>query len=450
MDDPDPANTDMFFRLAVLVAILLLNALASAGHSAITALNDAHLQKLAEDGDKKAKRVARIVADSKRFVNSVRLCSIFLCVAGTAFAVRFYSAPALDFAAGLISADTAPLWAEICVTVLLTVIIAFVFMTVSIQLPKKLGAQHAEKAAFALSGYMAFITALFYPFSAFNNCVAGLLARLFGADPNADVEVVTEEEIRMMVDVGKENGVIEESQKAMINNIFEFDDIVASDVMTHRTDMVAVSLKDSFDDVVNLAIKEGCSRIPAYDEDIDDIKGIIYVKDLLKYVGHELPEGGLTQIMRAAHFVPETKKCGDLFTEMTERRIQMCIVSDEYGGTAGLVTIEDLLESIVGNIQDEYDDEEEDEIEQINDTTFTVDGTTNINEINEQLGIELPEGDYDTVGGMIMSIIGRIPDSGEHVSVEADGWTFTVEESSDRRIERVSIKKLPSPDENEK
>lgn len=442
MDDPEPNTVSMYIEIIILFATLLFNSLTTAGRSAITTLNDSHLQKSADDGDKKAKKIARIVANSNRFVNSSRLCNFFMCAIGAVCAVQSICPPLISRIAELMPHADVPSWLGVCTTALVLILFTFIFMAVTSSLPKKLGAERAKRVAYALAGYMSFVTAVFAPFAALNNGVASVLARLFGADPNADEEVVTEEEILMMVDVGKENGVIEESQKAMITNIFEFDDINASDVMTHRTDIVAVSLNESFDDVVQLAISEGCSRIPAYDEDIDDIKGIIYVKDLLKYVGHDLPEGGLAQIMRSAHFIPETKKCGDLFTEMTERRIQMCIVSDEYGGTAGLVTIEDLIESIVGNIHDEFDVEDEDEIEQINESTFTVDGTTNISEINELLGIELPDGDYDTVGGMIMSIIERIPEDGEHIAVEVEKCIFTVEEICDRRIERVRIDRL--------
>ena len=231
----------------------------------------------------------------------------------------------------------------------------------------------------------------------------------------------------------------------MINNIFEFDDIVASDVMTHRTDVVSVDINDSYDKVVKTAIEEGYSRIPVYDDDPDDIKGVLYVKDLLKYVGQDLPKRGLAHLIRKAYFIPESKKCGELFSEMTEKHVQLAVVSDEYGGFAGIVTIEDLIESIVGNIQDEYDNEDE-EFEQLNDNTYTIDGVTDIEAVEEQLGIKLPEGEYDTVAGMILSILGRIPDEDEHPTVTVSGCEFTVESINERRIERVRIVRL-TPEE---
>ena len=442
MEDPDPNTANYVIDIVIMLAVLLFNALAVSGKTAITTLNDAVLQKAADDGNKKAKKIVKLTDSANKFVNALRAFNFFMCAMGAACAVLGFAAP-LCRMTGIENE-----WLALAAAMGTVIIFTVLFTTVATALPKKLGSAKAESTAYRLVGYISFVNAVFAPVFAVCNGIAGGMSRMFGVDPNADDENVTEEEILMMVDAGKEIGVIEESQKAMITNIFEFDDINAADVMTHRTDIVAVNINESFDDVINLAISEGCSRIPAYDEDIDDIKGVIYVKDLLKYVGHELPEGGLAQIMRSAYFVPETKKCGDLFTEMTEKRIQLCIVSDEYGGTAGLVTIEDLIESIVGNIHDEYD-VETDEIEQINDSTFTVEGITNIGEVSELLGIDLPDGDYETLAGMIISIIERIPEDGETFSVETAGCRFTVEEVADRRIERVRIDKLEKPSEEE-
>ena len=265
---------------------------------------------------------------------------------------------------------------------------------------------------------------------------------LCGVGPD-QFEEVTEEEILMLVDVGEEKGVIEESQKEMINNIFEFDDLAAVDVMTHRTYIEAVEINDSIEDIVAKAIEEGYSRIPVYEEDLDNIKGILYVKDLLKYIGKSVPTSfKISKIMREAYFIPESKRCGDLFNEMTEKHLQMVIVSDEYGGVAGLATIEDLIESIVGNIQDEYDMEEEEAV-QLNETTFELDGTADIEEVEETLEITFPEGEYETIGGFIMSEIGHIPTEDEEAVVEFKGYRLTVKEVDERRIEKVIAERLP-------
>lgn len=254
-----------------------------------------------------------------------------------------------------------------------------------------------------------------------------------------------------MVDVGGEKGVIEDAQKEMIDNIFEFDDMDAGDVMTHRTDVVAADVNDTtLEEFMTLAIENGRSRIPLYDEDIDNIVGIVYIKDLLKYVGKEVKvKGTLKNIMREPYFVPETKACGELFKEMRLQRIQMAVVVDEYGGTAGIVTLEDIVEAVMGDIQDEYDEEEE-EISKIDENTFTVEGTIDIEEIDELIGKELPEGDYETLAGFIMDELQCIPKNGEMNEVVFENVKFTVLEVEDRRIEKIKVEITPvEPEEDE-
>jgi putative hemolysin len=217
--------------------------------------------------------------------------------------------------------------------------------------------------------------------------------------------------------------------------------------MTHRTDVAAVEDTNSIQNVVQLAIEEGYSRIPVYQEDLDTILGVVYVKDLLKYVGSQVnKEMKITDIMRPAYFVPETKHCSELFAEMTERKTQIAIIVDEYGGTEGIITMEDLLEAIVGNIQDEYDHEEQ-EIFKVSENTFTVDGSTAIDEISSLVGIDLPEGDYDTIAGFVVEMLGRIPKPGEHPSISFENLDITVEDVEDRRITKLLIIKNVIPEQ---
>ena len=262
--------------------------------------------------------------------------------------------------------------------------------------------------------------------------MAGNLLKLFKKNS-------TEEEIKQLVDEDENVGELEVSQRQMINNIFEFDDLTAGDIMTHRTDIEAVNSDASLADAAASAIKEGFSRIPVYNDDLDNIAGIIYVKDLLKFIGTKISaDENLKDYIRSPLFVPETIACGKLFARMTETRIQLAIVVDEYGGTAGLVTMEDILESIVGNIQDEYDDEEE-EIEQIDEYTYTFDGATDIEDVSEILGITIPDGDYDTVAGFVINLLGFLPTGKEEnpISIRFENITFTVLKAEDRRIELV-------------
>ena len=331
--------------------------------------------------------------------------------------------------------------------VLITIVTSYFSLVLGELAPKKIAMANPEKISYRVVGALLTVQKITIPFVKVLSVSTNAVVRLFGIDPHADQESVTEEEIRMMVDVGEEKGVIEDVQKEMINNIFEFDDIDAGDIMTHRTDMVAIDVEDPLEDVVQLSVEEGRSRIPVYEDDPDNIIGVIYIKDLLPYVGHPLPKGTtLRSIMREAYYIPESKRCGDLFTEMTENHTQMAIVVDEYGGTAGLLTIEDLLESIVGNIQDEYDDEEE-EISKIDETTFTIDGTTFIDEVDELVGVEIPEGDYDTLAGFLISRLGYLPKDGEMNEVEYKNLHFTVLNVEDRRIGKVRVEIRPIEDE---
>ncbi len=265
---------------------------------------------------------------------------------------------------------------------------------------------------------------------------SGLLAKIFKKGNS------TEDEIKQLVDEDEERGALsdlEDSQREMINNIFEFDDITAGDIMTHRTDIEAVDKNATLSDVVEMSIKNGYSRIPVFEEDLDNIIGVIYVKDLLKFVGRQLDnKEDIKDYFREPLFVPETIPCGKLFTEMTEKRIQLAIVVDEYGGTAGLVSMEDLLESIVGNIQDEYDDEEI-EVNQIDEKTFTFDGVTDIGDVEKVLGVEIPEGDYDTIAGFVINLLGYLPSVGENPSAKYENLTFTVLEVAERRIELIKV-----------
>ena len=251
-------------------------------------------------------------------------------------------------------------------------------------------------------------------------------------------ESSTEEEIKQLVD--EDEGELEKSTREMINNIFEFDDLVAGDIMTHRTDIVAVPDTATLYDVAAASIEEGCSRIPVYSEDLDNILGIIYVKDLLKFVGTKISDSEkLSDYIREPLYVPESIPCGRLFAKMTETRIQLAIVVDEYGGTAGLVTLEDIIEELVGEIEDEYDEEEE-SVKKLDDSTYIFEGITEIEDAEEILGVEFPEGDYDTLAGFVISKLGYLPSDDDSAQVEYENLTITVLEVTDRRIEKLKVK----------
>lgn len=269
-----------------------------------------------------------------------------------------------------------------------------------------------------------------------------LIERLFGAKDNETKQAETEEEILSLVEEGQEKGLIEDDTKDIIENVFDFDDTAAYEIMTHRRDMTSLEDTDDLQTVVDVAIRSGHSRIPVWRDDIDNIIGILYVKDLLKYVGAPAPpDFKLSRNLRPALFVPRTKNCSSLFAFMKKNKTQIAIVVDEYGGTEGIVTLEDLIEDILGNIQDEYDHEEE-EIRRLSDGTFTVDGSTSIEDVEELIGVELSDEDSETIAGFLLSNLGRIPAEGEQPSVEAHGLRFTAAQTDGRRITEVLIEKL--------
>lgn len=443
----DPSGIGLVLKILLLFILILINAFFAMSEIAIISLNDNKIKRMAEEGDKKAKKLVKLTSDSSSFLSMIQIGVTLAGFLTSASAAENFSAPLAAALIKLFSVDSPTMTGVIngVSLVLVTIIISYFSLVLGELVPKKIAIQKAESISFKVVGVLLFVKGFLKPFVKLLSASTNLVLRIFGIDPNAAEEPVTEEDIRMLVDVGEEKGVIEGSQKDMIINVFEFDDIVAADVMTHRTGISAIDKADPLDTLIAEAIETGYSRLPVFDEDIDNIVGIVYVKDLLCYVGRQLPSDGsaIDKLMRPAYFVPESKRCGDLFKEMTEKHIQMSVVVDEYGGTAGIVTIEDLLESIVGSMQDEYDNEEE-EIKALGNDKFTMDGAADIEEVEEILGAKLPEGEYDTLGGMIMSMLGRVPVEGEEDSVEAAGYIFTIKSVEERRIERVQVERAPA------
>ncbi|OJU18501.1 MAG: hypothetical protein BGN88_11220 [Clostridiales bacterium 43-6] len=448
MDDP----LSILLKLLLLLVLILINAFFTASEIAIITLNDNKIRKMAEEGNKKAKKVVKLTQDTAKFFSTIQLGITLAGFLTSASAAQNFSQPLslqmqdwfhITSTAGIATLDGVAV-------AIITIIISYFSLVLGELVPKRIAMQKSQNVAFSTVGTLLVIDTVFKPVIKLLSVSADVCVRILGLDPKFSENVVTEEEIMMLVDAGEEKGVIEESQREMINNIFEFDDITASDVMRHRTEIVAVEADENLTDALKIAIDEGYSRIPVYEDDLDDIIGIIYVKDFLPFVGRSIiKEGTARDIMRLAHHVPDSIRCGDLFEEMIAKHIHMAIVVDEYGGTAGLVTLEDLVETIVGNIQDEYDDEQED-IEKTGEGSFNIDGTTDIEEVEDILGVHLPEGEYDTLGGMIMSMLGRIPAEGETPEVITDGFSFKVESIEDRRIQRVQVKRIPAPESGEK
>ncbi|MBR6361483.1 MAG: HlyC/CorC family transporter [Clostridia bacterium] len=439
-------------KLLILLLLIIINAFFAMSEIAIISLNDTKIRHLADEGDKKAKQIVKLTENSSAFLSTIQIgvtLAGFLTSASasqnfaTLLTGKIAAIPGNPLPVGVISAIS---------VVVITIIMSYFSLVLGELAPKRIAMQIPEKVSYKVVGILLGFSKITKPFVKFLSLSTNGVVRLFGFDPNADEENVTEEEIRMMVDAGEEKGVIENAQAEMIDNIFEFDDLDAGDIMTHRTEMTAIEITKSLEEVAELCVENGYSRIPVFEGDQDNIVGVLYAKDLLKYVGRSMPKNlTIKTVMRKPLNVAETQPSQDVFKAMTESRTQFADVVDEYGGTAGIVTLEDLIESIVGNIRDEYDEEEE-EINQIDETTFTVDGTIDIDEVDELVGVDIPEGDYDTLAGFVISLLGYLPGEDAELPVETqyENLKFTILSMDERRIDKIKIEILPvEKDEDE-
>ena len=330
--------------------------------------------------------------------------------------------------------------------VLLTLVLMPVLAVLTDLFPKRLAMHRCEALARFCVPTVRLLILVLTPFWAVASGITALLCKIVRIPAADSVDVVTEEEIRLLVDAGNETGGIEESQREMINNIFTFDDVPVSDVMTHRKDMTAVPKTATATETAAIALEGGYSRIPVYDSQIDTIIGILLVKDLLPLVGRA-KDCPVTDLMREVSFVPETAKCRDVFQQMRRDKMQLAIVSDEYGGTAGMVTMEDLLEEIVGNIQDEFDDEEA-EFTELSEGVWSIAGEADPEDILPKLGVPFePDDEFDTMSAFVVHLLGRIPEEGETLSAEQDGIRYTLLSYEDNWISRIQAERIETEQE---
>ena len=425
----------MITQIIVLIILIALNAFFAASEIAYIALNDAKIEKQAKEGNKRAQQIQKMLETPSKFLSTIQIGITLAGFLSSAFASDAFAsrlAPILN--------DLMPIgivaWQNISI-IIITIILSFFTIIFGELVPKRLAMKHYEKIAFATIGVIKTISVITAPFVKLLSVTTNAISKIFGVGENEE-EIVTEEEIKMMVDQGKEDGTIQEDEKEYINNVFEFNDITASEIMTHRTDIFAVDINTSPAELLEEIIKDDCkhSRIPVYDETIDEIKGILYVKDIIKNITKKTFK--IKNIMKEAYFVSQNKLINEIFKELQKSKKQMAIVIDEYGGTSGLITMEDILEEIVGDIYDEYDDIEE-EYEKIDDKTYIVSGKMPIYDVNKLLNSNIPEGDYDTLSGYLQEELGRIPTEEELPVIETKELTFKIEEYEDKRIVKVKI-----------
>jgi putative hemolysin len=338
-------------------------------------------------------------------------------------------------------------YAAALATFIVTGVIAYFTLVLGELVPKRMALARSEKIALSVSGPIRALYKITSPIVKFLTFSTNIVVKLLGGPTKATGDQITEEEIRLMINVGEEKGIFRETETEMINSIFEFDDTVAKEVMTPRTAIIALSSEATLDEILNIIVEENFSRIPVYEESIDHIIGILYIKDLFAKIKKDMEwKVSLKDIIRPVYFVPEYKKIDDLFKEMQKTKTHISIVIDEYGGTAGLITIEDLLEEIVGNIFDEYDDVVLD-YEKVDDDTYIINGMLDIGEINDILGTHMPEEEFDTISGMLLSHLGKMPEVGDEVTI--GNLYFRIEEVDDKRISKIRIERRNNDNTNE-
>ena len=420
----------MFLQIIVLIILILLNAYFAATEIAFISLNDAKIERKAKNGSKKAKQIVKMLRNPSKFLATIQIGITLAGFLSSAFASDAFAdilAPTLNKMMPFLSIDV---WRGISI-IIITGILSFFTLVFGELVPKRLAMKYYEKIAYMSIGVIKAISIVTAPFVKLLTFSTNIVSKIFGVGENEEA-IVTEEEIKMMIDEGREKGTIEEEEKEMINNVFEFNDTTASEIMIHRTDIFAIEINDNLSEILNDVDEYKYSIIPVYEDTIDDIKGILFVKDILKLLNDGKPIK-IKENIREAYFIPESKPINEIFKELQKNKKQMAIVIDEYGGTAGLLTMEDILEELVGNIFDEYDDVEN-EYEKLDENTYLISGSVSLYELKKILNVNVPEGDYETLSGYLLEELGRLPKEGENVVIETKDVTYKIEEYEEKRI----------------
>ena len=441
----------MLSQLIILAILILLNAYFAASEIAFISLNDAKIEKQAREGNKKAKQIEEMLKSPSKFLATIQIGITLAGFLSSAFASDAFAEKIAPMLYKMVPFINISVWKNISI-ILITIILSFFTLIFGELVPKRLAMKNYEKISFATIGIIRTISIITAPFVKLLTLVTNTVSKIFGVG-ETDEESVTEEEIKMMIDQGEEKGTIKEEEKELINNVFEFNDITVSEIMRHRTEIFAVDINISNEELLKELSKEEYrySRIPVYDETIDEIKGILYVKDVLKNINKS--NFKVKNVVKEVYFVSQNRLINEVFKELQKSKKQMAIVLDEYGGTAGLVTMEDILEELVGDIYDEYDKEEK-EYEKIDETTYMLSGNMPIYDVNKLINAEIPEGDYDTLSGFLQEKLGRIPAEKEKPIIETKKVTYKIEKYKDRRILKVkacknNIREIPEKIENE-
>lgn len=418
-------QADPVISVVVIIMCVLCVAFFSSSEAALISVSRLKIRGLVEKGNKQAKAVSRLREEHDRLFGTILLTENFFIILASSLGTAL-----------AISIDPDHEWVTVIASVVMTV---FIVMFGEIA-PKTFAASHSTRMALIVGRPMEFIVTLMHPLVWLFTSVTNRVITLVGGKREVS-PFVTEEEIKTIISIGEEEGTLDIGEKAMLHKVFEFGDTQAVEAMRPRTEIVCVDKSARVFEALALVAEHGHSRYPVVEDTVDNVQGVLYVKDLLIGMskGEIDNESPITRLVRPAYFVPETKRVKELLTEMQEQKIQMVIVIDEYGGTAGMVTLEDLMEEIVGSIQDEYDREEK-EVQIVDEKNFVVSGTAEIDSVNEEIGTQITSEDYNTIGGFVFGLFGRMPRPGE--SLKYKDLKFEVLEMDGRKIGRLKITKL--------
>ncbi len=441
----------IMLQLFVQVILILINAFFAATEIAVLGLNANKLRKLEESGDKLATKLLHMIEEPAGFLSTIQIGITLAGFLGSAFAADGFSEYLVTFICVDLQVTAIPVAVvDTLSVILITIILSYFTLIFGELVPKRIAMQKPMEMARFSCQVVSILSVLVRPVVSLLSLSTNGVLRMLGMKTDVDEEKVTEDEIRMMIDLGNENGAIDEDEKELLYNVFAFSDQRVSDVMTRAADVVALSVDADRQTVLETIRTSGCSRYPVYGEDENHILGVLNARDFLMNCATGA-EKSMKDLMRPAYLVPESLPADDLWKDMQRKKIHLSVVMDEYGEMAGVVTMEDLLEELVGNIYDEFDSVEPPEYEQLGENLWRVSGGLSVAELSELVHIEIPEnGDYDTVGGMVLSGLRTIPEDGEKPMVVLHGLELQVELVEEHRIRRVQIRRLTQSEIQEK
>lgn len=414
-------DSSVVIQLIILAILILLSALFSSAETSLTTSNKLKIQSLADQGSKRARILLKISEDSGKMLSAILIGNNLVNNAATALTtsliIQLFGNSAVGIATGVIT------------------LLILIFGEIS---PKTLATIHSEKMALLYAPLIHFLMKIFTPVIFIVNKLSMGVLFLLRVNPDQKVNTMTEHELRTIVDVSHEDGVIESEEKEMIYNVFDMGDAKAKDIMVPRVHVTFADINSTYDELIEIFREDKFTRLPIYEETTDNVVGTINMKDLLIYNYNDKKEFHVRDILREAYFTYEYKSISELLVEMRQASINIAIVLDEYGETAGLITLEDLLEEIVGEIHDEYDENEEEFVRQINDREYIIEGSMNLDDLNDSLGLNLSSEDYDSLGGFIIEHLDRLPEQGDELTTD-DGIRLVVEALQKNRVESVHL-----------